>query len=454
VATTTVDVRVWALEKYAGKTATTYAVRWAVQGRRRKRRFPTRAAADTFRSQLLSAARTGQAFDVATGTPVSMLARAADTTSWYDFACAYVDLKWAAISPKHRKGIAEALSTATVALLTRQVDDATAKAMRSALLNWGYNARRGAPQQPHDVTRLLAAVARASRPIGDLERPDVARRVLTACATKVDGTRAAGRTTTWKRSIVATALDVAVERGLLTANPIRALSWTPPRTTQRVDRRVVVNPQQARALLAAVSTTPRSGPVLVAFFAAMYYAALRPEEAANLRLHNLDLPDHGWAWLTLDRSAAEVDRHWTDSGQRRDQRELQHRAPAATRRVPCPPQLTAILQQHLAAYGVDDHTRLFRGERGGHLAGVTYTRLWDRARQQALTPQQYASPLARRPYDLRHAAVSTWLNGGVAPSQVAEWAGHSVEVLLRVYAACLDGGETTALQRITDALDQ
>jgi len=56
-----------------------------------------------------------------------------------------------------------------------------------------------------------------------------------------------------------------------------------------------------------------------------------------------------------------------------------------------------------------------------------------------LSKEQYASPLASRPYDLRHAAVSTWLNGGVAPTQVAEWAGHSVDVLLKIYAQCLDG---------------
>lgn len=42
------------------------------------------------------------------------------------------------------------------------------------------------------------------------------------------------------------------------------------------------------------------------------------------------------------------------------------------------------------------------------------------------------SPLARTPYDLRHAAVSTWLNGGVPPADVAAWAGHSVEVLLKI----------------------
>jgi integrase len=71
----------------------------------------------------------------------------------------------------------------------------------------------------------------------------------------------------------------------------------------------------------------------------------------------------------------------------------------------------------------------------------------------ALTEEQYASPLARRPYDLRHVAVSTWLNSGGGPARVAEWAGHSVEVLLKIYAKCIDGDEDTALRRIDDALN-
>ena len=70
----------------------------------------------------------------------------------------------------------------------------------------------------------------------------------------------------------------------------------------------------------------------------------------------------------------------------------------------------------------------------------------------ALIPAQVASPLAGRPYDLRHAAVSLWLNAGVPATQVAERAGHSVEVLLRVYAKCLDGGDQIANMRIETAL--
>ncbi len=83
---------------------------------------------------------------------------------------------------------------------------------------------------------------------------------------------------------------------------------------------------------------------------------------------------------------------------------------------------------------------------------MTIGRVWRRARQAAFTAEVAASPLARTPYDLRHAAVSTWLNGGVPPTTVAEWAGHSVEVLLRIYAKCLDGGDALVRRRVQAAL--
>jgi integrase len=79
-------------------------------------------------------------------------------------------------------------------------------------------------------------------------------------------------------------------------------------------------------------------------------------------------------------------------------------------------------------------------------------RAWKRAREETFTAELVASPLARTPYDLRHAAVSTWLNGGVPPTDVAAWAGHSVEVLLKIYAKCVDGGAELLRQRVQAAL--
>ena len=39
-----------------------------------------------------------------------------------------------------------------------------------------------------------------------------------------------------------------------------------------------------------------------------------------------------------------------------------------------------------------------------------------------------------------------------APTQVAAWAGHSVQVLLQVYAKCIAGRDEIARRRIEDAL--
>ena len=48
--------------------------------------------------------------------------------------------------------------------------------------------------------------------------------------------------------------------------------------------------------------------------------------------------------------------------------------------------------------------------------------------------------------------MSSWLNGGMRPNTVAEWAAPSVEVLLRIYAKCLDGGDALVRRRVEAAL--
>jgi integrase len=212
-----------------------------------------------------------------------------------------------------------------------------------------------------------------------------------------------------------------------------------------------------------------SRPRLVAFFAIIYYAALRPEEAVNLHRDNIALPPlvwndttgeweeptDDWGELRFCSAATEIGSEWTNDNTRREHRHLKSRAVGEWRTVPIAPQLTRILRSHLdefCAPGPDG--RVFSGIHRGELASITYRRTWGKARCAALPPDEYASPLARRVYDLRHACVSTWLNGGVQPAQVAKWAGHSVAVLLRVYARCIDGQDQIAKRRIEDALSE
>ena len=68
----------------------------------------------------------------------------------------------------------------------------------------------------------------------------------------------------------------------------------------------------------------------------------------------------------------------------------------------------------------------------------------------ALRPEE---AVARRPYDLRHAALSLWLNASSAPAEIAARAGNSTRVLHDVYAHCIDSQEDRVSQQIEDALD-
>jgi hypothetical protein len=61
--------------------------------------------------------------------------------------------------------------------------------------------------------------------------------------------------------------------------------------------------------------------------------------------------------------------------------------------------------------------------------------------------------MAAGPSDLRHAAVSLRFDAGVPATEVAERAGHSVDVLLKVYAKCIDGQRDVINRRMEDALD-
>jgi len=284
----TYNARVYRTEVYKGSEVTTYKVRWKVGGRLWKEGFRIAAQADSFRSALMTAARKGEAFSVATGRPTAWERAKAETTS-YEFACTYVDMKWKQASAKYRKDIARALTAGTPAMLVDahgRPDDVT---IRRALVRWGFNTKQRA-DQPDDVGEALAWVARNTAPVSALTEAGTARRMLDQATGRLDGTNAAASTARRHRIILANAMDYAVELGLLETNPIRVLKWTAPKVSGQVDRRSVVNPRRARALLDAVRAQEPSGPRLVAFFAVMYYAGLRPEEAINLSRDNVILP--------------------------------------------------------------------------------------------------------------------------------------------------------------------
>ncbi|MEZ0156282.1 hypothetical protein [Streptomyces griseorubens] len=77
-------------------------------------------------------------------------------------------------------------------------------------------------------------------------------------------------------------LRLAVEEELLPGNTLHRVHWETLKAVEELDVRSVVTPAQARALLDAVRAHGPRGVHLVAFFACIYYAAMRPEEVSML----------------------------------------------------------------------------------------------------------------------------------------------------------------------------
>lgn len=457
----TTDVKVWGIRQNKSSKKPSYEIRWKTAAEPHSTTRRTKALADSFRSSLLQAAKNGEEFDVQTGLPDSMAepepkpeAEPEPVRTVLTVAQEYVSKRWPHTRPKTRDGITDALATVMPALVKDHPGAPAPGDLRSALRSYILLPPDKRPEPTPLFTKTMAWLESASLPITGLEESKVARGALDMLALRLDGTAAKPNTVKRKRAAFHTFLEYAVEVDDLSSNPLHKVKWEPPKASETIDPRVVVNQVQARELLAAATYVGGRGrgQRLSAMFACMYYAAMRPSEVIGLRESDCWLPKQGWGRLTLAKSRTESSKKWTDTGDAHEEHGLKHRAEDDVRPIPIPPVLVKILREHIRTYGVGEDGRIFNSERGKPVSSTAYSEVWKEARILALTPEQVASPLAARPYDLRHAAVSLWLNGGVSPTEIASRAGHSVEVLLRVYAKCVHGQEEIANRRIEEIL--
>ncbi|WUH92309.1 site-specific integrase [Streptomyces sp. NBC_00433] len=465
----TYDVQIWGIRKRTNR-AKPFQLRWRVGIQPHSKSFQVKEQADGRRAELLSALRNREQFDVTTGLPASEF-RLLQSPTWYAHACAYARMKWPNASAKHRAGIADALATITPALV-RDVRGAPSRdVLRAALYGWAFRFQRvegskelkprfDTEEPPTEIAEALEWIGRKSIDASELDKPALLRVALDAISLRLDGAKAAETTVHRKYTVFSNALRYAVEREVLTSFPLGKVDWQPPETDDEIDFRYVPNPQQARSLISAAREQGQRGEHLEAFFGCLYYAAMRPAEAAALSDQACRLPPapkHGapetqWGELILSESRPEVGSGWTDDRLSYETRGLKRRARKATRTVPIPPVLVGMLREHKKRQGLAADGRLFRAAGGGRVRSTEYTDIWKAARQKALTPEDAETPLAEVPYSLRHAGVSLWLSSGVEPTEVARRAGHSVAVLFRFYAKVIKGRQDQDNERISRAL--
>jgi integrase len=403
----------------------------------------------------MQAADKGEAFDVETGLPDSM-AHEVSSVTWYQHACAFADARWPKVAAKGRISLVEGLMAVTPVLVASTRGAPDAELLRQAMRKWSFNpARRGTPMPP-EIEASLRWLARSSVPMSALHEASLIGKALDACGRKLDGTAAAPGYYRRRRRTFYSALKYAVRENLLSANPLDGADdpeWKAPEVADAVDRRRVANPAQMQQLLDAIRGIGETqGPRLAALYGCMYHGMLRPSEAVSLMLDECKLPDQGWGLLEFSEIRSAAGREWTDDGEVHETRGPKGGPRNAVRRVPIPPVLVQLIREHVDQFGTASDGRLFRTYRGSIYLPSTLWQVLQKARPKAFTAAQVASPLARKPYDFRHAGVSWRLNAGTPATLVAEWAGHTVEVLYRIYAHCLDGDDERWFTHMEQAL--
>ncbi|MEW2029665.1 tyrosine-type recombinase/integrase [Streptomyces roseifaciens] len=459
------DVKLWKISK-TGRKSRPYRLRWVVGGQVHGGTFTTSALADSRRAELRQAMRRGEAFEVASGLPESEVRAATEVAEaaevkpscrWFEFCRKYVAGRWRTSAAKTREGMADGLAAVALAMVAREEGAPEDSDLRLAF-RWGIVPANAGQAPPAELKPAYDCLTSVDRPVTDLLDTEVFEDVMYRLGYRLDGKPAARETYKRRRRVLNTALEHAVATGELSENPLQKIRKKQVGSNDVVDPRVLVNALQARQLLTAVSyvgSWDRSrGRRLVAFYAVLYYAGLRPAEAVGLRLSDCRLPKTGWGTLTLRETRPVSGKQWTDSGERHDRRGLKAREASTDRPVPIPPVLVKILQAHLETFGTAKEGRVFGNERGGVVGSSTYWRAWEEARAYALPPDRVESPLAGRPYDLRHACITRWLNAGVPIAEVARRVGNSPEVIHRRYHGCIDGHEEAANAKIAKALEE
>lgn len=156
--------------------------------------------------------------------------------------------------------------------------------------------------------------------------------------------------------------------------------------------------------------------------------------------------------MTVRGSHSDVPERFFAAGETR-RRPLKGRGGKARRTIPIPADLVPRFHAH-----IEDHVErrpdslMFTTRGGARIHPSNFHRdVWAPAREKTF---EEGSPLrALRRHDLRHAAITSWLNAGVTLKTAQRWSGHrTASVLLNTYLGVMRDDLATSVSRTEAAL--
>ena len=417
------DVAVFSVQRRSGeRNKRSWIVRWSLIGRQRSRAFRTKAEAERYRSALLVAQQSGEAFDDQTGEPVSWQPLA-DEAQAHEWARRWLAEQWPEWAPRTRSSAVEALTRLVPLLVLPTAPEAPAR-LRAHVAAW---LRPEGMSLDEESVRWLD---RWCLQLGQLNRQVLAS-VDQRIAVRDDGGPLASSTASRYRKVSRACVRRAVELGLLEVDP-----WPPAprgraqRKTARTPRAVAIrslpDPETMVTVIDAIASNQPASRTYQVMTAVAYYGGLRPSEVVMLRARALHLPARGWGRIDV----TEADVSFDESGEPK----------TGPRSVPIPRHLVDLLRAWVNEHGSQPDELLFRTRTGRRPTSSN----WSRALQRALATVGRPS---MRIYDCRHAAATTWLRAGVPLGEVAKRMGHSVETLVSTYVGACQQAQLVGVRR-------
>lgn len=396
-----------------------------INGQRRTKAFPTKAAATKYQTRLNAAVREGEEFDPAIGQPYSWAEEAQQWASVTSIARRIVSEKWPQLRARSRKDVVEGLAH-VIAATTPHRNRQTAYTLATHALR---------PNAELDTTDTdeWRSVKQTSPPAPSIDYT----KVVETISTNLDGSTPVANTVRKRVQM----LDLVVEVATGTRPKKPRSRGTKNAVTQKVSPGRIGTIPEALTIINKVQHEGKRRALLL-----MLYAGLRPSEAIALRWERIDLTS---GKLVIAENTPSAGSAYTDSGNATDIQPPKWLTEGASRIVP----ILQPLQAHLAEWAQSD------GNPACGLVCVTTTgtpiptndlsNAWRPLRQQI--GAMWAKERLARPYDLRHQHASIALNAGTPIPEVAERLGHSPSELLATYAAVINTDQQRWTAVMTDA---
>lgn len=374
--------------------------------------------------------------------------------SFYAQAVDHYRRKWPTWSPAHRRNCQRDLARACLHLVQPEAPALTGD-QRAAAVQFLCQVALivPAPETLDEAARRWQDwFARWSLPLRDITDAHLHALLEAVRTTAPDGSRRllAPASVARTRAVVRTVFTSAHKRRLIDWDPWEAVEWRLPPDEDHIDADLVMDPAQVLALAEACGAIDRR---YECFVLAQGCCGLRPGEARELRRRDLNLAARP-ATVTPRGSWSDTPQRFFDKGESRE-RPLKGRGRRSKRTIPIPHQLVSRFQTHLDEFvGPRADALVFTTPGGARLDMQNFSRdVWTPAREAVFDQD---SPLRRvRRHDLRHSAITAWLNAGVTVKTAQRWSGHrTASVLLDAYLGVMQDDASLSLARVEGLLDQ